>query len=348
MVSQRGRACTSKTYNDDNGNDANDNEDYDDYVDNLRPKKAKPVPKAANVKKTKVEAVSQPRTFQKLKAVEQLHITTGEILHIYHQVKDAAAAMGITQCSITSCCTGKQLDSSGFKWKYYTGPDVTLEEIAHTLTPILDLLDMKVTNKTHTGKRKNSEIDNSANKVSKIDSTINTPISVTVPAVVTVYKSPIKSPVKVVSSDSISSIGTSKQNASSSKKAAVNITNRRSPAKVVNKISAATTNTTKPISISAGPTLSFKQTSSGAIVSNPNSNANLIDMNVTLAELHANPNSVVFDLSNDSDDDDSVMATMIDLTAAQPLISQAKISSKASKNGVGVMRNLFTWFTTKK
>ena len=358
-MTKRGRSCTVKNYIDDDDDDDdfdqdndNDNEDYDDYDNSRKGKSKKANNKITkqNVSKPKIEAavavpIELKKTLQKSRSIEQLHITTGEVLHIYHQCKDAATAMGIAQCYITSCCNGKLKDYSGFRWRFYTGPEITVEELSHTLTPIADLLAMKITKE----KRKYSEIDSSTNKVPKLDnnnnstSTINTPISVTVPAVITVYKnadSPkcaniIKSPVKLVNTK-VNNVNTSNQSSSSN----VFNTNGRSPVKVVSLNNLSNGNNNVQSSASKVNV---------NVVSKSSFNLNATNIPITNAIPTATP--VIFDLTNDSDDDDdnSILLTtsMIDLTSAKPVVT--KVTSKVKKTeNTNIIRNLYSWFSTKK
>jgi len=87
---------------------------------------------------------SSGSVIQKNKAVEQLHITSGEVLRIYPRGKDASTEMGISHSGISLCCSGKQEDFCGFKWRFYTGPAMTFEDIEHLQTPMEDLLNMKI------------------------------------------------------------------------------------------------------------------------------------------------------------------------------------------------------------
>ena len=355
VVTKRGRSCTVKNYNDNDDDDfdedqdnVNDNDDYDDY-DNYgkkgKPKKAKATKQ--NISKPKIEAaipapIELKKTLQQSKSIEQLHITTGEVLHIYYQCKDAATAMGLAQCTITSCCNGKIKDYGGFRWRFYTGPEVTLEEVSHTLTPISDLLSMKVTKE----KRKYSEIDNSTNKEPKLDnntnntSTINTPISVTVPAVITVYKnadiSPCanttKSPVKLVNGK-IDNVNTSNQSSSFS----VANTNGRSPVKVVSIDNLSNGN---------------NNVKSSALEVNAVLKPNLNATNIPIMNAIPTNTPIIFDLTNDSDDDENdnsvfLTTSLIDLTAAKPVVT--KVTSKVKKTeNTNIIRNLYSWFSTKK
>ena len=65
---------------------------------------------------------SSKQAVDQRKAVEQLHLTTGEVLRTYPGGSDAALFMGISHGGISLACHGKQTDASGFKWRFYDGP----------------------------------------------------------------------------------------------------------------------------------------------------------------------------------------------------------------------------------
>lgn len=58
------------------------------------------------------------------KAVEQLHILTGEVLRIYPSGKHAATFLNVSQSGISQCLTGVKTDCYGFRWRYYSGPPI--------------------------------------------------------------------------------------------------------------------------------------------------------------------------------------------------------------------------------
>jgi hypothetical protein len=71
-----------------------------------------------------VSKSSQEGISIKSKAIEQLHISTGEVLRIYPSGKDAAEFMNVSQSGISLVCSGKIKDSYGFKWRFYEGPPI--------------------------------------------------------------------------------------------------------------------------------------------------------------------------------------------------------------------------------
>lgn len=58
------------------------------------------------------------------KAVEQLHILTGEILRLHASGKHAAQFFDLSQSGISQCLTTAKTDCYGFRWRYYLGPPV--------------------------------------------------------------------------------------------------------------------------------------------------------------------------------------------------------------------------------
>ena len=75
--------------------------------------------------------------------MEQLHITTGEVLRTYPGGSDAANFMGISHGGISHDCHGKQADASGFKWRFYDGPlPIDWDAIESKQTPLEQLKTM--------------------------------------------------------------------------------------------------------------------------------------------------------------------------------------------------------------
>lgn len=66
------------------------------------------------------------------KAVEMLHVTTGEVLRIYPSGKEAASFMRISQGGISLCCNDKQVEFCGYKWRFYCGPPIDFNAMADT------------------------------------------------------------------------------------------------------------------------------------------------------------------------------------------------------------------------
>lgn len=61
------------------------------------------------------------------KAIEQLHVVTGEVLRIYPSGREAAAFMNISQSGISLCTNGQKTDANGFRWRSYDGPPIDCE-----------------------------------------------------------------------------------------------------------------------------------------------------------------------------------------------------------------------------
>jgi hypothetical protein len=59
------------------------------------------------------------------KPVEQLHAVTEEVLRTYPSGTDAAEYMKISQGGISLCCSGKQQEFCGYRWRFYSGPSIT-------------------------------------------------------------------------------------------------------------------------------------------------------------------------------------------------------------------------------
>lgn len=59
-------------------------------------------------------------TFKKYsKPVDQIDLTTHEIIKTWHGANEAARELGIPQGNITNCCLGKHKHIGGFIWKYH-------------------------------------------------------------------------------------------------------------------------------------------------------------------------------------------------------------------------------------
>lgn len=127
---------------------------------------------------------------QKNKAVEVLHVTSGEVLRIFPRGKDAAVEMSISHSGISLCCNGKQDDFCGFKWRFYTGPPQTFEEIEHLQTPIEELLTMKMSrNATRDFQSQNVFADNRLSLSRDVDiDRFNTENEIAVPTIVKLYE----------------------------------------------------------------------------------------------------------------------------------------------------------------
>lgn len=69
----------------------------------------------------------------RVKAIEQLHILTGEVLRVYPSGKHAASFMNVSQSGISLCCSGTKPDAYGFKWRFYEGPAI---DCKFSLTPL--------------------------------------------------------------------------------------------------------------------------------------------------------------------------------------------------------------------
>lgn len=61
------------------------------------------------------------------KAVEQLHILSGELLRLHASGKHAACFFNLSQSGISQCLTNVKTDCYGFRWRYYNGPAVDCE-----------------------------------------------------------------------------------------------------------------------------------------------------------------------------------------------------------------------------
>jgi hypothetical protein len=59
------------------------------------------------------------------KPVEQLHAITEEVLRTYPSGTDAAEYMKISNGGISLCCSGKQQEFCGYRWRFYSGPSIT-------------------------------------------------------------------------------------------------------------------------------------------------------------------------------------------------------------------------------
>ena len=57
------------------------------------------------------------------KAIEQLHLISGELVRIYPSGKDAANFLGVSQSGISLCLHLTKPDFHGFKWRQYGGPN---------------------------------------------------------------------------------------------------------------------------------------------------------------------------------------------------------------------------------
>ena len=86
---------------------------------------------------------SSKQAVDQRKAVEQLHLTTGEVLRTYPGGSDAALFMGISHGGISLACHGKQTDASGFKWRFYEGSlPIDWDAIESKQTPLEQLKTM--------------------------------------------------------------------------------------------------------------------------------------------------------------------------------------------------------------
>lgn len=77
-------------------------------------RKASPVPEPSST------SASMP--LSRTKAIEQLHLVTGEVLRVYHSGRDAATFMNVSQSGISQCLNGIKTDCYGFRWRVYEGP----------------------------------------------------------------------------------------------------------------------------------------------------------------------------------------------------------------------------------
>jgi hypothetical protein len=59
-----------------------------------------------------------------IKAIEQLHNITGEVVRIYPSGREAAAFMNISQSGISLCTNGLKTEANGFRWRSYEGPTI--------------------------------------------------------------------------------------------------------------------------------------------------------------------------------------------------------------------------------
>lgn len=92
----------------------------------------------------------------KPRAVEQLHLLTGEVLRVYPAGKDAAQFMGISQSGISLCCTGIKSDSNGFKWRLRDGP-IDFAELEGKQKTYEELIEIAKRAKMMESERKNQE-----------------------------------------------------------------------------------------------------------------------------------------------------------------------------------------------
>lgn len=60
----------------------------------------------------------------RVKPVEQIRLDTGEVVRLHPSGKAAATFMGVSQAQISLCCSGKQAEAYGFRWRIYEGPPV--------------------------------------------------------------------------------------------------------------------------------------------------------------------------------------------------------------------------------
>jgi hypothetical protein len=60
----------------------------------------------------------------KKKYVEIIYIKTGQVLRIFPSQKSASTFLGISQASISQCCTGSKQSLYGFKFRFYCGPPI--------------------------------------------------------------------------------------------------------------------------------------------------------------------------------------------------------------------------------
>jgi hypothetical protein len=71
---------------------------------------------SANWKESRTSAAQVP--------VDQIDLETGEVVHRYATVLDAASAMGGRYTTILSVMNHKTADAYGFSWRKYNGADI--------------------------------------------------------------------------------------------------------------------------------------------------------------------------------------------------------------------------------
>lgn len=52
------------------------------------------------------------------KTVGQYDKETGELIHIYQSIKEAAQSVGVDRSCISRCCSGQKKSSKGYIWKF--------------------------------------------------------------------------------------------------------------------------------------------------------------------------------------------------------------------------------------
>jgi hypothetical protein len=71
-----------------------------------------------------VTATSSPGTEQRTKAVELIHVVTGELIRIFSTGTEAAEFFATMQSNISYCLHNVRPDFLGFKWRLYAGPAI--------------------------------------------------------------------------------------------------------------------------------------------------------------------------------------------------------------------------------
>jgi hypothetical protein len=71
-----------------------------------------------------VTATSSPGTEQRTKAVELIHVVTGELIRIFATGTEAAEFFATMQSNISYCLHNVRPDFLGFKWMLYSGPAI--------------------------------------------------------------------------------------------------------------------------------------------------------------------------------------------------------------------------------
>lgn len=66
---------------------------------------------------------------QRTKAIELLHLVTGQIVRIFPSGKDAAQFFGVSQSGISLCLHNTKPDYLGFRWRVYDGPPILCKRL---------------------------------------------------------------------------------------------------------------------------------------------------------------------------------------------------------------------------
>lgn len=71
-----------------------------------------------------IAATSNPAIECRTKAIELLHVVTGELVRVFPSGKDAASFFNVAQSSISICLHNTKPEFLGFRWRHYVGPAI--------------------------------------------------------------------------------------------------------------------------------------------------------------------------------------------------------------------------------